>query len=110
MTNWSFREVVVVKKVNAAEAKAQLSALMAEVAHGGEHVVILRRGKPVAALVRVSDLEYLEQERASSARPRGALALVGAWKNVSARRIDRVVADIYVRRAQDTGRVVELQD
>ena len=97
------------RKVNAAEAKAQLSALVDEVAHGGSYVVILRRGKPMVALVKVSDLEHLEQEHASSARPQGALALVGAWRDVDDRRIDKLVADIYAGREQDTGRPVELQ-
>ncbi len=50
-----------VKKTSAAQAKAQFSALMAEVAHGGKRVVIERRGKPLAALVSVSDLELLEE-------------------------------------------------
>src|SRR3972149_5131567 len=60
----------------AAQAKAHLSDLMAQVAHGGEHYVIERRGKPLAALISVDDLERLEQGRAPSARPQGALAAV----------------------------------
>ncbi len=91
------------KKVSAAQAKAHLSALMAEVAYGGEHVIIERRGKPLAALVSIADLERLDQGQAISARARGALALVGAW------RLDQLVAEIYARRQQDTGRPVELE-
>jgi prevent-host-death family protein len=66
----------VVKKASAAQAKSQFSALMAEVAHGGKRVVIERHGKPLAALVSVSDLERLEE--GLTARPQGAMALVGA--------------------------------
>jgi prevent-host-death family protein len=66
-----------VKKVSAAEAKAKLSALVAEVAFGGQYVVIERRGKPLAALVNMSDVARLEQGRATSSQPRGTLALVG---------------------------------
>ena len=98
-----------VKRVSAAEAKAQFSALIAEVAHGGQHIIIERRAKPVAALVSVSDLERLEEERATSARPQGALALVGAWREVENEELDTLIADIYSRREQDTGRPVELQ-
>jgi prevent-host-death family protein len=65
----------VVKKVSAAQAKAQLSALMAEVAHGGKHIVIERRGKPLVALVNMTDLERLEQGQATSTRPQDTLAL-----------------------------------
>ena len=53
---------------SAAQAKAHLSDLMAQVAQGGEHYVIERRGKPLAALISVDDLERLEQGRATSAR------------------------------------------
>ena len=99
----------VVKKVSAAQAKAQLSSLMAEVAHGGKHVVIERRGKPLAAIVSISDLEHLEQGQATSARPQGALALVGAWGEVDDQEWDAFIADVYSLREQDKGRLVELE-
>ena len=97
-----------VKKTSAAQAKAQFSALMAEVAHGGKRVVIERRGKPLAALVSVTDLERLEEEQATSARPRGALALVGAWRAVDEQKLVALIAGIYESRSQDTGRSVEI--
>ena len=97
-----------VKRVSASQAKAQLSALAAEVAYGGQHVIIERRGKPLVALVSVDDLERLEQERATSARPQGALALVGAWREVGDREIESLIEDIYAERDKDTGRPVEL--
>ena len=50
-----------VKKVSSAEAKAKLSALVAEVAFGVQHIVIERRGKALAAMVNVGELEYLER-------------------------------------------------
>jgi prevent-host-death family protein len=39
--------------VNVAEAKQQLSELLGRVAFGGETVVIMRRGRPMAKLVPV---------------------------------------------------------
>ena len=66
------------KRVSSAEAKAHLSSLSAEVAYGGQHVIIEKRGKPLVALVSVDELRRLEQERATLACPLGALALVGA--------------------------------
>ncbi|MCL0092623.1 type II toxin-antitoxin system Phd/YefM family antitoxin [Dehalococcoidia bacterium] len=92
--------------VSAAQAKAQFSSLMAEVAYGGKHVIIERRGKPVAALVSTTDLEHLEQGQATSAQPQGALALVGAWREVEDEDLDALIADIYTGREQDTGRLV----
>jgi prevent-host-death family protein len=97
------------KRISAAQAKAQFSALVARVAYGGEHYVIERRGKPLAALVSVGDLERLEQGRATSARPQGALAIVGVWREVDDQDLDALVADIYLERARDTGRPVSLE-
>ena len=97
------------KTVSAAEAKAKLSALVAEVAFGGSHVVIERRGKPLAALVSMNDLERLERERARSARPQGALALAGVWRDVPDKELDALLSDIYSIREQDAGRPVHLE-
>lgn len=97
------------KRISAAQAKAHLSELMAQVAYGGEHYVIERRGKPLAALVSVDDLERLEQGLATSARPQGALAIVGAWREVDDQDLDGLIADIYSQRARDTGRPVSLE-
>ncbi|MDP2936064.1 MAG: type II toxin-antitoxin system Phd/YefM family antitoxin [Dehalococcoidia bacterium] len=98
------------KIVTSAEAKAHLSELVGQVAYGGDHVIIERRGKPVAALVSVAELERLEQGRATSGRPRGALALLGAWRDVGDEIIDAIVADIYAHRELDKGRPVELEE
>jgi antitoxin (DNA-binding transcriptional repressor) of toxin-antitoxin stability system len=97
------------KKVSSAEAKAKLSALVAEVAFGGQHIVIERRGKALAAMVNVGELEYLERRRAKSPHPRGALSLVGAWKDVPEEELDELVRDIYEARENDTGRPVSLK-
>ena len=97
------------KKVSSAEAKAKFSALVAEVAFGGQHVIIERRGKPLAALINISDLEQLEHGHATSAHPRGALALVGAWKDVPDGDMDRLLSDIYSSREKDMGRPVHLE-
>ena len=103
------RGLVVVKRVSITQAKAQLSALVAEVAYGGQHIIIERRGKPLAALVSMSDLEQLESEHATSDQPRGALALVGAWRDVPDEEIELLISDIYRARERDTGRPVHLE-
>ena len=97
------------KRVSAAQAKAQLSALSAEVAIGGQHVIIERHGVPWVALVSISDLETLEQERADDPRPLGALALVGAWGEVGDEEIDALIEDIYRQRLIDSARPIELE-
>ena len=97
------------KRVSAAQAKAQLSALSAEVAFGGQQVIIERRGRPLVALVSMADLELLEQVRSTAALLRGALALVGAWKEASDDELDSFVEDIYACRVLDAGRPVEIE-
>jgi prevent-host-death family protein len=100
----------VAKKVSAAQAKAQFSTLAAEVAYGGQHIIIERHGKPIVGLVSVGELERLERGQATSARPQGALAMVGAWREVKDRDMDSLLEDIYAGREKDTGRPVELED
>ena len=97
------------KRVSAAQAKAQLSALSSEVAYGGERIVIQRRGKPLVALVSMDDLELLDQDRAASGRPQGALALVGAWREVEDEELTSVIEEIYANRENDPGRPVALE-
>jgi prevent-host-death family protein len=83
--------------------------LVAEVACGGQCAIIERRGKPLAALVSLADLERLEQEHATAARPTGALALVGAWRDMPDEELDALLADIYTVRERDQGRPVQLE-
>lgn len=98
------------KRVSAAQAKAQFSALVAEVAYNGARVIIERRGRPLAALVSLDDLERLGRGRTLSTQPRGALALVGAWRELEDREIDALVEDIYAQRAREMGRPVNLSE
>jgi prevent-host-death family protein len=98
------------RSISAAKAKAQLSAIISEVEHGGEHYVIERHGKPVAALVSVQELRDLQAGEFRPARARGALALVGAWSDVGDQEIDDLVEEIYAARSRDTGRPVVLEE
>ncbi len=98
-----------VEKIRATEAKAHLSALMARAGYGGERFVVERRGKPLAALVSVEDLERLEGEREdASSRPMGALALIGVLDEEDERELDSVLEEVYMERERDTGRPVDL--
>lgn len=92
------------KRVSAAKAKAQLSELMSQVAYGGEHVIIERRGKPLAALVSIAELERLERVPAVAAKADLFEAMIGMWAEVPDEEIDRVIEDIYKDRERDYGR------
>ncbi len=97
------------KRVSAAKAKAQLSALSAEVAHSGQRVIIERHGTPMIAMVSMADLDLLGQDRATSGRPHGALALAGAWREVDDEDLESLVEEIYSARENDAGRPVDLE-
>lgn len=47
------------ESLNIAEAKKRLSELVGRVAHGGEEILLTRRGKPMARLVPIRDKETL---------------------------------------------------
>lgn len=98
------------KQMSMVQAKAHFSTLVAEVAHGGEQIIIERRGRPLAALVSIADLERLKQGQILSAEPLGALALVGAWQELEDQEIDDMVADMYAQRERDIVRPVELPE
>ena len=97
------------KRMPLAEVRANIAAAINEVFHRGEHVVIERHGRPVAALVSVGDLARLETDRPTADRPAGALALVGAWADVDDSEIDAFLADVASARQRDTGRKVRLK-
>lgn len=97
------------KHVSLAEAKAKFSAIVDGVLHHGEHYLIERHGRGVAALVSVAELERLEQTRPPAEHPAGAMALVGLWHDVPDDEIDALVTDLRAVRDRDTGRPVELE-
>jgi prevent-host-death family protein len=66
------------KALSVAEAKATLSDAIREV-EAGTTVLITRRGKPVAALVRAEELSTLERLRAAGPE-QGLASIAGGWK------------------------------
>ena len=61
------------KRVSTAEAKAHLSALLAEVVHEGEPVIIEKQGRARAALVRPETLTSMGLPAIAPVGGRGAL-------------------------------------
>jgi len=70
-------------RLPASKARQQLADVLNRVAYGGERVVVERRGKGVAAVIPVEDLELLEalEDRYDVEAARAALAAKG--RNVS---------------------------
>jgi prevent-host-death family protein len=99
---YALEEVRMTRKVlSVAEAKATLSDAIRDIEHGGT-VVITRRGKPVAALVRAEDAAVLA--RLQAAGPQSGLAsIAGGWKDS-----DELVANIAAAPRQSRRRGVKL--
>ena len=95
-------------RVSAAEAKAQLSELVSRVAYGHERVIIERRGKPLAALIGIEELERLEPP--TPKHPDLFDLLKGAAGDLSDEEIDAMVADIYAERERSIPRPSPFED
>ncbi len=66
------------KPMTVAQAKARFSEAVRQ-AEAGEAIIITRRGKAVAALVRAEDLEQLDRLRAAGPEA-GLVGLAGGWE------------------------------
>jgi len=86
------------KQVPLTKAKAGFSCLVDRLIHVKEHVVITKRGKPVAALV-----PYEEWERREAEGPGGLTAVAPPRENDDAE-IDAMVEEIYAARARSRAR------
>jgi prevent-host-death family protein len=73
------------RKVSTAEAREQFSDLVNRAAYGKERVVVLRRGKEVAALVPIEDVRLLDaiEQRMDLDEARTALAEAAAQGTVT---------------------------
>jgi prevent-host-death family protein len=94
-----------------AEVKARLSEFVSLVLLRGDRVIVARRGRPVAALVGLGDLQRLEAldaERVSSTTPdrHPVMAAFGTWSGNDT--WDDVLAELYAERATAQGRETAL--
>jgi prevent-host-death family protein len=99
------------RSFNTADVKARLSELISRVVSSGERLIVLRRGKPVAALVSLQDLHRLEALDAAEAGSKGDRAhpimrAYGGWADRTD--LDELLAEIYAERSAAAGREVAL--
>jgi antitoxin (DNA-binding transcriptional repressor) of toxin-antitoxin stability system len=83
------------KNIGVAEVKKSFSVVISEVSLKGEHFVIEKKGKPMAALISVPELQRIEKDREKE-KKKGLLAAIGAWEDFED--LDQTVSDIYERR------------
>ena len=92
-----------------AEIKARLSEIINRVAFGRERLIVLRRGKPVAALVSVRDLRWLEALDSAGPASKSVHPIMrafGGWANRTD--IDELLTEVYADREAAFGREVAL--
>jgi len=96
--------------LNTAEIKARLSELINRVISKRERLIVLRRGKPVAALISIQDLRRLESLDATASpqnkKSHPIMRAFGGWADRTD--LDELVTEIYTNRAAAAGREVEL--
>jgi prevent-host-death family protein len=97
--------------VDTSQLKAQLSEFIGRVTFGRERILVLRRGKPVAALVSVEDLARLEvadRTQVTTEKPveHPILKVYGRWAGPDD--WDTVLEEIYADRLASTGREIEV--
>lgn len=92
------------KKVSVADAKRDFSELMSRVALKKERFVIERKGKAMAALINVDDLEKLETLPEGNGK-KGLLAAVGAWEDYP--EFERFITKLYLVRQKSKDRRVK---
>jgi prevent-host-death family protein len=95
--------------LDTADVKARFSEMVSRVAFGHERLVVLRRGKPTAALISIHDLQRLEVlDRAAQRSPEAVHPIMRAFGGWAGRDdLDELVAEIYADRAA-SGREVAL--
>jgi prevent-host-death family protein len=86
--------------LNTHEFKARLSEFLGRVAFTRERLVVTRHGKPVAALVPMEDLRWLEtrdaMRQSASAEPHPIMKAYGLWADRDD--LDDLIAEIYADR------------
>ena len=93
------------------EIKARLSEIIGRIRFGDERVIVLRRGRPVAALVSIHDLRRLEAAEAAESGDNSddghpIMRAFGGWADRTD--IDDLLVEIYANRDAATGRAVAL--
>ncbi|MGA1870583.1 MAG: type II toxin-antitoxin system Phd/YefM family antitoxin [bacterium] len=90
------------KNVPIAEIKSKFSEYISQVAFSKKRFVITKRDKPVAALVNIEDLKYIERFKEIN----GLYSVIGKWKHFE--EIDDYITNAVEQRDKDELRDVSL--
>jgi prevent-host-death family protein len=91
-------------KMGVAEVKKHFSVVISRVSLNKEQFVIEKKGKPMAAVVSIEDLEIIEGLKKTEKR-KGLLAAIGAWEDFD--NFDKIITQIYDGRIESKDREIE---
>ena len=94
------------EKVSVAEVKKNFSEFLSAAGYGNKGFIITRRGKEIAALIGLKELEALRAKRDTQLN--GLSELVGNWDE--GEEFSSEVQKIYKAREDNIGRSVEFGD
>jgi prevent-host-death family protein len=100
----------VTARLDTHEFKARLSEFLGRVAFGRERLIVLRRGKPIAAVVSMDDLrrlEALEHDDVNAPKEHPLMQAYGLWADRDD--LDRIMEEIYADR-EKPGRDIHIWD
>lgn len=86
-----------VQTISIAEAKTHISELIAKSQHSKQRFLLTRRDKPVAALVSLEDLKWLEQRE----ERQGLASIAGRWQD--AEELGEILGDLATLRDINEG-------
>lgn len=92
------------KKMGVAEVKKHFSVVISRVSLNKEQFVIEKKGKPMAAVVSMEDLDIINGLKKAEER-KGLLAAIGVWEDFD--NFDKIITHIYDGRIESQDREVE---
>jgi len=96
--------IAMAKNLGVAEVKKSFSTVISRVSLQVEHFVIEKKGKPVAALVPVQDLQKIADVVRKKPN-KGLLAAIGAWEDFPD--LEKTIDAIYGQRKKSKDRNVK---
>jgi len=83
------------RKMAIAEIKRNFSEVVHRIANKGEHFIIKKKGRPIAAMINLEELEMIERLKRKQGNP-GLLSAIGAWEDFD--NLERVIKEVYKKR------------
>ena len=92
------------RRIGVAEVKKHFSTVISEVSLNREHFVIEKKGRPMAAIVSLQELDVIEGSGKGGKR-KNLLSAIGAWEDFPD--LEETIADIYDERSKSKDRGIE---